>query len=464
MKADLVLRGGTLVIPGQGLVRAGVAIQGGKIRAVAREDVLPSARRVLDVDGAFVLPGVIDPHVHFGLLGNLEEDCRAETRAALAGGVTTVGTFIREPDSHLKAFGGVSRAFEANSSIDIFPHFEIISEAQALEIPECARRFGVTSFKMFMSGIKGAATPVDDGVLLEAFRQIASLGPAGLAVVHAENAPIIILTRARIGERRPEGNLADWADCHPNLVEEEAVLRSTYLAGKAGCRIYIVHVSTQEALRRLRELRKGRKDLFAETCTPYLTLTKHSKMGLLAKLIPPLRGEEDREALWGGMAEGVIDTLGTDNIQRNRAYKQVEAGLIGAKGAATFLEVHLPVLFEEAYHRRKFPLEKLVDKMTRQPARIFGLFPRKGTLAPGSDADLVVVDPDKERVVRASELHTLADFSLYEGKKVRGWPVVTIKGGVVAAEDGRILVEPGCGRVLRRPLVVPRQGRAVPGR
>lgn len=452
MKADLVIRGGTLVIPGEGLVQAGVAIQGGRILALGREDLLPSARRVINAEGKFVLPGIIDPHVHFGLMGNLEEDCRAETRSALVGGVTTVGAFIREPDSHLKTFERVSKTLEAHSSVDIFPHFEVISEAQALEIPECAGRFGVTSFKMFMSGIKGAATPVDDGVLLEAFRQIASLGPTGLALVHAENAAIITLSKARIGRLKPEGNLADWADCHPDLVEEEAVIRSIYLARAAGCRIYIVHVTTEEALKRLRQLRRDMKTLFAETCTPYLTLTKHSEMGLLAKLIPPLRDQKDADALWRGLAEDVIDTLGTDNILRTRAYKQVEKGLIEAKGAATFLGVHLPVLLHEGYHRRGLPLVKLIDKMTRQPARVFGLFPKKGAIAPGSDADLVIVDLDREKEVETSKLHSLSDFCLYEGKRLRGWPVMTVKGGVVAAEDGEVLIEPGCGRVMRRPV------------
>ena len=454
MKADLVLKGGTLVIPGQGLVRAGVAIRAGTITAVAEETALPPAFRVIDAKGRFVLPGIIDPHAHFGLISDLGEDVRTETRSALAGGVTTIGAFIREPESHLKSFDRRTRIFESNSSADIFPHFEIVSEAQALEICECAKRFGVTSYKMFMSGIpiKGSSVPVDDGVLLESFRQIARLGASGIALVHAENPDIIIRVRARMGRLKPRGNLRDWADCHPNVVEEEAVLRSVYLAEKAGCPIYIVHVSTAEALDRLRTLRKDNPALFVETCSPYLTLTKHSKMGLLAKLIPPLRGREDLETLWRGMKEDVVDSLGTDNILRTRAYKQPEAGLIGAKGAATFLGVHLPVMLDEGVHRRKFPLERLVDKMTRHPARIFGLYPKKGTISPGSDADLVVVDLEKVRTVRPSELHTQADFSLYEGKKIRGWPVMTIKGGTVAVDNNEILIEPGCGKVLRRSL------------
>ena len=152
-----------------------------------------------------------------------------------------------------------------------------------------------------------------------------------------------------------------------------------------------------------------------------------------------------------GQVEDVVDSLGTDNIFRTRSYKQPEKGLIGARGAATFLGVHLPVMLDEGIHRRNLPLEKLIDKMTRQPARIFGLYPKKGTIAPGSDADLVVVDLEKVRTVRPSELHTEADFSLYEGKKVRGWPVMTIKGGVVAVENNEILVEPGMGKVLKRP-------------
>jgi dihydropyrimidinase len=454
VKADLVIRGGTLVIPGDGLVRGGVAIRDGKIRAIARDNFLPSAKRVIDAKGKFVLPGIIDPHVHLGLLGDMAGDCRSETRSALAGGVTMIGVFIRESGSHLKAFGPLTKTLEANSSIDIIPHFEITSESHAREISQCAKRLGVTSFKMFMSGIpiKGMSVPVDDGLLLESFRQIAKLGSDGIALVHAENPDIITRTRERIGRLKSDGDLADWADCHPNIVEEEAVHRSVYLAGKAGCRIYIVHVSTAEALRRLKEFRKERGTVFAETCSPYLTLTHRSEMGLLAKLIPPLRDDENRKSLWRGMEEDVIDTLGTDNILRTLAFKQAEAGLIGARGAATLLGTHLPVLLDEGVHRRKFPLERLVDKMTRQPARIFGLYPRKGAIAPGSDADLVIVDLHKRRVVRPASLHTQTDFSLYEGKTLRGWPVMTIQGGVVAVEDNEILVKPGRGRVLRRSI------------
>jgi dihydropyrimidinase len=453
MKADLVLKGGTLVIPGQGLMRAGVVIQADKITAVVKDALLPRAQRVIDVRGRLVLPGIIDPHVHFGLISDLGDDVRTESRSALAGGVTTVGVFIREPESHLATFDQRTRIFESSSSIDIFPHFEIVSEAQVHEIPKCAKRFGVTSYKMFMSGIpiKGSSVPVGDDILLSAFRQIAALGPSGIALVHAENADIITRTRARIGQLKPKGNLVDWADCHPNVAEEEAVLRSVYLAEQAGCRIYIVHVSSAEALQRLRALRKENLALNVETCSPYLTLTKYSKDGLLAKLIPPLRGKEDLESLWLGVKEDVVDSLGTDNIFRTRSYKQPEKGLIGARGAATFLGVHLPVMLDEGIHRRNLPLEKLIDKMTRQPARIFGLYPKKGTIAPGSDADLVVVDLEKVRTVRPSELHTEADFSLYEGKKIRGWPVMTIKGGVVAVENNEILVEPGMGKVLKRP-------------
>ena len=149
MKADLVLKGGTLVIPGQGLMRAGVVIQADKITAVVKDALLPRAQRVIDVRGRLVLPGIIDPHVHFGLISDLGDDVRTESRSALAGGVTTVGVFIREPESHLATFYQRTRIFESSSAIDIFPHFDIVSEAQVPEIPKCAKRCGVTSYKNF---------------------------------------------------------------------------------------------------------------------------------------------------------------------------------------------------------------------------------------------------------------------------------------------------------------------------
>jgi dihydropyrimidinase len=163
-----------------------------------------------------------------------------------------------------------------------------------------------------------------------------------------------------------------------------------------------------------------------------------------------LRSPEDVEALWDGVRDGTIDSVGTDNVTRSRSAKKVGAGLHGALTGCPGLGTHLPILLEEGYHRRHVPLEAIAKAVCEGPARIFGLYQRKGAIAPGSDADLVVIDLNRTRVVRAVDLHSFSDFSLFEGRNVRGWPVTVIKGGEIAVHENEILSGSGTGHYLPR--------------
>jgi dihydroorotase-like cyclic amidohydrolase len=249
---------------------------------------------------------------------------------------------------------------------------------------------------------------------------------------------------------RPEGNLADWADTHPDIAEAEAVHRAAFLASQAGCRLYIVHLSSRAGLEAAREERADRRKLHVETTSPYLSLTKHDPNGLLAKMSPPVRAQEDVDALWDGLRAGIIDCVGTDNTSRDRATKNPAGGLWGARPGYPVLGTHLAALLHEGYHRRGVPLEILAARACAAPARVFGLYPQKGTLAVGSDADLAVIDLDLEREVRPASLHSFSDFSPFEGRTLKGWATAVIKGGRLAYRDGEVLAAPGTGRYLAR--------------
>jgi len=187
-----------------------------------------------------------------------------------------------------------------------------------------------------------------------------------------------------------------------------------------------------------------------ETTSPYLGLSSDDPNGFLLKMVPPIRTRANTEALWSGLLDGTIELIGTDNTSRTRATKQPEAGLHGARPGYAGLGTHLPAVLHFGHHVRGVPLETLVERMCRMPARVFGLYPRKGTIAIGSDADLVVLDVDLEREVRPAALAGMSDFSPFEGKRLRGWPAATIKGGRVVARDGRLVDDRPHGRYLPR--------------
>ncbi len=346
---------------------------------------------------------------------------------------------------HLPAF---RRAMDETSYVDSVFHLQIFTEQQIAEMPDYARQYGVRSFKFYMSGIPGIVKSVTDDVLFVGFKQVASIGADVVACVHCETGALIERARDELVARKPEGTLADWEDAHPAVAEALAIRTAAYLAKLAAVHLYVVHVSSRQGLDAVRAARREGGRLTAETITPFLGISSDDAIGLLAKMVPPVRTAEHRAALWEAIRDGTIDTVGTDNTSRRRASKRPEAGLHGSRPGHPSLGTHLPVLLHHG-RRHGIALERLVDLATRAPARAYGIFPRKGTIAPGSDADLVVVDLELEKVVRAEDLRGMSDFSPFEGKALRGWPVATIKAGKLVARDGEIVGEPS-GRYLPR--------------
>lgn len=450
---DLKITNGNVFIPGAGFFELEVGVKDGKVAMLGSGNDLPEAARTLDAGGRTVMPGVIDPHIHLGIFNDFALECESETRAALAGGVTTVGVFMGGAESYLPQLGSLIEIVEQKSSVDLFFHLSIFTDAQLAEMDAYYKQFGVTSFKFYMAGVRGVFPGVTDGFIYEGFKKVAAMGDRATACIHCEDQSMLDVAFERLSQEKPDGTLADWANAHPNMAEEEAIMRAYYLAEKAGNRLYIVHISTKEGADRFAQLCKsGDCRVFGETTSAYLSVDKHDPVGLKGKMLPPLRDAVDVEGLWKRVRDESLHSFGTDNVSMNKAIKQEENGMLGAMPGYPILQTHLPAILTEGYHKRGVSLETILTRATANPAKIFGIYPQKGTIAVGSDADLVVLDLNKEKTVKSEELFSYGDFSLYEGKTLKGWPSVVLKGGQTAFQDEKILIEPGAGAYLRRSL------------
>ena len=445
---DLLVRGGTLVIPGVGQIKADVGIAHGKIVALG-EDLTQPAAETYDATGRTVLPGIFDPHTHIGNEQSYESEAETETRAAILGGVTTIGIFLRSlEDSYFDHLPAFQKAMDERSYVNSVFHPQIFTEQQIEEIPGYAEQFGIRSFKFYMSGMPGIVKSVTDDVLLNGFKKVASLGPDAVVCVHCETGALIDRARQELANPQAAGNagrLGGRASGRCRSARDP----DRGLPGETCRRTSLRRASLQSPGAGGRAHRPAPGARFTvETTTPYLGINSSDPNGFLVKMVPPVRTPEHQTALWEGFLEGSINTVGTDNTSRGRASKRPEAGLHGSRPGLPALGTHLPALLH--YGRlRGIPLDVLVERATRSPARVYGIYPQKGTIAIGSDADLAVVDLDLERVVRAEDLQGMSDFSPFEGKTLRGWPVATIKGGKIIARDGKIVAKAN-GRYLHR--------------
>lgn len=452
---DVAVVGGTVVSPEIGMYRADIGVVGERVALIADPGRLPVATRSIDATGKLVLPGIIDPHVHFGSYVPFETDIEHETRAAVAGGVTTVGWFVRSALSYHEVVTRLGSTAEQHASTDFFIHPILSTEQHLAELPSYVEQLGTTSFKLYMAGLSGIFNSVDDDFLYRAFARVASLGPDAIACVHAENETLVERETERVAAEPGPHTLRDWSRARPTLAGVEAIHRAATLARAARARIYLVHLNSADEVAATREAKARWAGVFAEAGSHYLSLTVDHPLGALVKRSPPLRESADVEALWQGIADGTIDTIGTDNVVGSRERNRPESGVLGAKVGFTVLGTHLPVTLEEGHARRGVDLVRIVRAMTMTPAQLFGLYPRKGTIAVGSDADLVVVDPNARRPVDVRQVHTWSDFSPWQGVTLRAWPVVTILRGTVVAEGGAVLGAPGSGRYVARRLGAP---------
>ncbi|MDC7785612.1 amidohydrolase family protein [Rhodoplanes sp. TEM] len=451
---DLVLADGELVVPETGVARGSVGIKDGRIAVVAAPGETLTARETIDCSGRWVFPGLIDPHTHVGF-GDKERDFGTEARSAALGGVTALFTFHRSADLRESSGPWIAEG-ERRSCIDFGLHFGLTSALHIDTLQETAKRFGVSSFKVYLmyKGAAGAAkgfTEIDDGLLFRTMLEARRV-PGGVVGVHCENVEVIPVFRGPL-KAAGRNDLAAWDEQSPDFLEAENVSRVIYFAAKAECPVNIVHLSSREGLEIVRRHRAvHRNPVHVETCAHYLTMTRDDPAGILAKVNPPLRRQTDCDALWEGVADGSIETVGSDHVPRKVATKGTDlwSASAGFPGLATLL----PLMIEDGHYGRGLPLTRIAAVTSLNVARLYGL-PSKGSIAAGKDADLVVVDPHTKRAVDHATLASFSDYTPMQGRMLRGWPVHTLVRGRPVVADGRLteaaLTAPA-GRYLRRAV------------
>jgi len=446
---DLKVINGTLFIPGVGLVKSGVGVKSGKIAVIAPDDLLPEAKKVVNAGGHFVIPGIFDPHWHLGIFHPYKGEIETETRNALANGITTIGVYLGVPDAYMDFLpDGISMGNDLSSTdFMLFP--SVFHNKHLDEMEACNDKFGVTGFKFFMndSGIpgKGFYPAVPDDVIRVGLRKIKAM-KGGTAGGHCENQKMVSEGR-KIFAKIANPTLQDWGNSSPAGAEAEASGRFVGMLREVGVRGYLVHTSSRESVELLADLFKnGRDDIYVETTAAYLGMTWDDPMGRYAKMLPPIRGNDAQEALWKAVKSGVVNTIGTDNVSNTLADKGTD--MHNSNPGFPIAGDHLALILTEGYHKRGIPWTTIIEKATKTPAKAFGVYPRKGTIAVGSDADLVILDLNKEKVVNPKTHLSYSDYSLFQGRRLKGWAVQVIKGGQVVVADGKVLSSPGIGKYI----------------
>ncbi len=457
MRFDTVIKNGTIVTATD-TYASDIGIAEGRIAAIAQALPAENAGKVIDASGRLLMPGGIDVHTHLDMpFGGTtsSDDFETGTIAAAFGGTTTLIDFAIQYKSQTlrQAFETWMAKADGKAAIDYAFHC-IITELGDAHLEEMGQlvREGVSSFKLFMA--YPGVFMLDDATIFRAMSQAANCG--GLICMHAENGGAIdvIVRRALAeGKRAPKYH----ALTRPTTAEAEATARAIALAEMAGAPVYIVHLSCNDALEKVREARDRGLPAYAETCPQYLFLSLENFdvpgfEGAKYVFTPPLREKWHQEKLWQGLAKDTLQVVSTDHCPF--CYKeQKELGkddFTKIPNGGPGIEHRLSLVYTGGVHGKRFTANRFVQLVSTAPAKLFGLYPRKGTVAVGADADLVVFDPNEEQVISAKTHHMRVDYSMFEGIRIKGVPKTVLSRGRVIVEDGKFVGRPGGGQFVRR--------------
>ena len=457
MRFDTVIRNGTIVTATDTYL-ADVAILGGRISAIGKDLPIENAGNVIDATGRFVIPGGIDVHTHLDMpFGGTTsaDDFETGTIAAAFGGTTTLIDFAIQYKGQTlhQAFDTWMKKASGKAVTDYSFHCIITELADAhLQEMKTLVREGVPTFKLFMA--YPGVFMLDDASIFRAMNSAANSG--GMICMHAENGGAIdvIVQRALAeGKRAPKYH----ALTRPTTAEAEATSRSIALAEMAGAPVYIVHLSCNEALEKVREARDRGLPTYAETCPQYLYLSLENMdapgfEGAKYVFTPPLREKWHQEKLWQGLAKDDLQVVSTDHCPF--CYKeQKELGkddFTKIPNGGPGIEHRLSLVYSGGVHGKRFSPNRFVQLVSTAPAKLFGLYPRKGTVAIGSDADVVVFDPNEEQTISVKTHHMRVDYSMFEGIRVKGVPKIVLSRGRTVVENGKFVGKPGAGEFLKR--------------
>ena len=443
----LVIRGGTVVLP-TGRRPVDIAVRDGVISAIGSE--VRAEGESIDATGLIVLPGLVDAHVHFNEPGRAEwEGWEAGTRGAAAGGVTTVLEMplnAHPPTTTPAAFDQKLAIAAQKSLVDFGLWGGLVPDN--LDSLQILHERGVVGFKAFMShsGIDDFPR-VSDGVLAIGLKTTARLN--ALVGVHAESQELLDRCAAT-----QHGDRLSWCRARPTAAEVEAIQRLVVCMRGAGARVraHVVHVSCAEGLAAVDQARGKGIAITAETCPHYLAFTEDdfARIGPALKCAPPIRAAAAREALWAEVLAGRVDLIGSDHSPCPAADKhRGEHDIWRAWGGVAGIQATLPVLLTDGLHQRGLSIERIAHLTATAPAQLFGLYPRKGAIAVGADADFAIVDPDYRWTFGPTDLQTRSGVSAYLGRVFTGKVVRTIARGATVYADGELTGQPGWGRLVR---------------
>jgi dihydroorotase len=437
LTADLVIHNGTIVAHDTA-AEASIAIKDGQILAVGAGEAMPPGRQIFDAGGLHILPGAIDVHVHFRDPGYPDkEDWTSGTLAAAFGGVTTVFDMPNTipPTGNADILAAKHEIAAQKAHVD-FGLYGLLGEDTIEHVPALVEG-GVIGFKLYMGNTFGKIPSPSTGAMLEAFEVVA---PTGKRVsLHAETNSIMERRQTWLTEAGRQDPLAHLAS-RPAVVAVEAVSRAAILAEWTGARIHILHISSADELRPLREGKARGVDITGETCPHYLMLSAddYHDLGGIIRVNPPVREARNQEPLWSAIADGTIDLIATDHAPHTPEEKTrndiwaVDCGFPG-------VETQMPLMLTEV-NKGRLSISDYVRLSSYNPARLWGLYPRKGAILPGSDADLAIVDLSHEHTLTDAALQSRSKISPWNGRRVKGLPLHTLVRGRFVMKD-RTLVD-----------------------
>ena len=475
---DLVVKNGNLVIPKIGVTKADIGIVKEKISAISKGIEVKEASKVIDASGRYVFPGAVDSHFHIGIFRPMDEDAMSESKSAVWGGVTTICSYFRTGKNYLNKLGPYREIFpevleKSKNSFytDFVYHLAIMTPDQINEIEMLVTEYGVSTFKYFMFykmlDLTGAAggdkylmlnTSYDLGFLYNYLKEVARVnekygeyGGARLSI-HCEQPEIINVATQYMRQHETKNPLKDYSDARPTFSEKMAIKEAEVLAVQTNCPVNLLHLSSNDAIEAGKEAveRNPKLNILLEATLHHLGLSNDIKYGRLGKVNPPIREREDVDALWEAVINNDIKTVVSDHACATKKIKEGDlwTSLAGFGGT----EIMFPLLLTEGYRKRGVSLQRIAELTSCNPALYHGLYPKKGTIAVGSDADLAIIDLDKEKEVSVDTLHSAQDFTPFEGIRYKGWPVYTVLRGKVIFENDKIIGKAGDGQYVKRPV------------
>lgn len=462
MTYDTVITDSHIILP-QGMIDKNILIDEGKIVGFTNDT--PACDNKINGNGLISVPGPIDTHVHYGVYSPINEAAKTESHAAAIGGITTMMRMLRLKDPFSNSLQAQLDASSYSHYIDYAIHASVFTPQQINEMNICVEK-GITSFKIYMnlggevgnvymdippnsSKLVESQVNVTNEIVEQTVKTAASLGCPIL--VHAEDYESCGCGIKTAKEKNQDG-LSAWSNSRSPEFEAKAIKTVSKYGRDYDCVIYFAHIGSERALAQIEEEKKLGTKIFVETCPHYLSLSYDKQEGYLAKVMPPIRTENDNKAVWNALSKNQIDTIGTDHVANQLKLKLAGDDVWGALAGFPGIGTVIPILLNDGVNQNRITLEQFVQFTSQNAAKIFGMYPQKGTLEKNSDADITMIDLKREKKVTSDLFGGFSDYIVYEGRNLKGWPVKTIVRGEIVADDFEIIGKLGHGKLVERKI------------